>query len=333
VRNPSWLSTTVRFELTPTGCTVYRGLRVQLSHAGRPPAQGLADVHRALRQPRASSRLFVSRTLAGRVLLPSVYRSPPDLLAQEFLCKCDLAACVRQGFHRSVMKFVLTAQSGYERSRDLEVMATRKLSHIFRQFTLLSVILSGFCGPASAQDYDVEVPGLDPITPAATEGAILFQNVRVFDGNGPDLSPPSNLLVRGNTIERIAVDPIDVGDNVRTIAGSGRVLMPGLIDAHWHAFMAATPQPVLMSAEPSYLHHRAAQEAEATLMRGFTTIRDLGGPVFGLKRAIDEGIVVGPRIYPSGAFISQTSATVISASSSNCRGSRAAPSATPSMRA
>jgi hypothetical protein len=55
-----------------------------------------------------------------------------------------------------------------------EVMATKKISHIFRQFTLLSVILSGFCGPASAQDYDIEVPGLDPITPAATEGATLF---------------------------------------------------------------------------------------------------------------------------------------------------------------
>jgi imidazolonepropionase-like amidohydrolase len=48
-------------------------------------------------------------------------------------------------------------------------------------------------------------------------------------------------------------------------------------------------------------------QAEATLMRGFTTVRDLGGPVFGLKRAIDEGVTIGPRIYPSGAFISQTS--------------------------
>jgi imidazolonepropionase-like amidohydrolase len=186
-------------------------------------------------------------------------------------------------------------------------MPIRKTSCIYRHIALLSVILLGFYGLASAQDYDIEVPGLDPVAPAATEGATLFQNVRIFDGNGPDLSPPSNLLVRGNTIERISVDPIDVGDNVRTIAGSGRVLMPGLIDAHWHAFMAGTPQPVLMSAESSYLHHRAAQEAEATLLRGFTTIRDLGGPVFGLKRAIDEGIVVGPRIYPSGAFISKTS--------------------------
>ena len=57
----------------------------------------------------------------------------------------------------------------------------------------------------------------------------------------------------------------------------------------------------------SYLTLLAARQAEATLMRGFTTVRDMGGPVFGLKRAIDEGVVVGPRIYPSGAMISQTS--------------------------
>jgi imidazolonepropionase-like amidohydrolase len=75
--------------------------------------------------------------------------------------------------------------------------------------------------------------------------------------------------------------------------------MPGLIDAHWHAFMAATPQTLLMTADVSYLHLLAARQAQATLMRGFTTVRDLGGPVFGLKRAIDEGVMIGPRIYPS----------------------------------
>src|SRR5262249_8807191 len=73
------------------------------------------------------------------------------------------------------------------------------------------------------------------------------------------------------------------------------------------AFMAATPQPVLMTTDSSYLHLLAARQAEATLMRGFTTVRDMGGPVFGLKRAIDEVAMIGPRIYPSGAFISQTS--------------------------
>jgi len=123
------------------------------------------------------------------------------------------------------------------------------------------------------------------------------------------LSAPSEVMVKGGIIERISASPIavDANANVRVIAASGRVLMPGLIDAHWHAFMTATPQMVLMTADPNYLQLLAARQAEATLMRGFTTVRDLGGPVFGLKRAIDEGVTVGPRIYPSGAFISQTS--------------------------
>ena len=179
---------------------------------------------------------------------------------------------------------------------------------MFRLFTagLLSL---GFCQASLAQDYDIEVPGLAPPATLVSEGVTLFQNVRVFDGKSATLSAPSNVLVRGNTIERISASPIvvDTNANVRVIAAGGRVLMPGLIDAHWHAFMAATPQMVLMTADPAYLQLLAARQAEATLMRGFTTVRDLGGPVFGLKRAIDEGVAAGPRIYPSGAIISQTS--------------------------
>ena len=168
------------------------------------------------------------------------------------------------------------------------------------------------CRVSLAQgDADLEAPGLQPFATPSTNGATLFQNVRIFDGRSPALSAPSNVLVRGDTIERISTSPITVDKNananVRVIAADGRVLMPGLIDAHWHAFMAATPQMALMTADPSYLQLLAARQAEATLMRGFTTIRDLGGPVFGLKRAIDEGATIGPRIYPSGAFISQTS--------------------------
>lgn len=180
-----------------------------------------------------------------------------------------------------------------------------------RRSLAVAALAVGFGQPGFAHDMDLSTLG-QPETESATLGAdvvTLFQNVRVFDGHGPTLSPPSNVLVRGNRIARISVDPIEVpaGDDTVVIAGEGRVLMPGLIDAHWHAFMAATPQVVLMTAEPSYLHMLAARQAEATLMRGFTTIRDLGGPVTGLKRAIDEGVMVGPRIYPSGAFISQTS--------------------------
>ena len=158
----------------------------------------------------------------------------------------------------------------------------------------------GWCPAVVAQ-------GLSP--PPARGSAILFENVRIFDGRKATLSAPSHVLVRGSVIERISAEPVTLEANtdVEVIPAGGRVLMPGLIDAHWHAFMAATPQSVLMTAEPSYLHFLAAREAAATLMRGFTTIRDMGGPVFGLKRAIDEGVIIGPRIYPSGAFISQTS--------------------------
>jgi imidazolonepropionase-like amidohydrolase len=158
-------------------------------------------------------------------------------------------------------------------------------------------------------DADLEAPGSDPLSTPDSGATTLFRNVRIFDGRSATLSAPSNVLVKGGTIERISARPItaDASAKVRIIAADGRVLMPGLIDAHWHAFMAATSQIVLMTADPNYLQLLAARQAEATLMRGFTTVRDLGGPVFGLKRAVDEGVVVGPRIYPSGAFISQTS--------------------------
>jgi imidazolonepropionase-like amidohydrolase len=136
--------------------------------------------------------------------------------------------------------------------------------------------------------------------------AILFKNVKVFDGKSDKLAANTSVLVVGNKIEKIGGD-IAAPEKATVIDGGGRVLMPGLIDAHWHAFMAATPQMLLMTADTAYTHLLAARQAEATLLRGFTTVRDCGGPVFGLKRAIDEGVMTGPRIYPSGAMISQTS--------------------------
>jgi imidazolonepropionase-like amidohydrolase len=142
----------------------------------------------------------------------------------------------------------------------------------------------------------------------APQTAVLFQNVRIFDGKSDALSPPSNVLVRGNKIDKISTDPIAIDKIavVTTIDGRGDTLMPGLIDAHWHA-MLVRPNPVeAMASDIGYLNLLAGAEATATLMRGFTTIRDMGGPSFGLKRAIDEGLLPGPRIYPSGAVITVT---------------------------
>ena len=167
------------------------------------------------------------------------------------------------------------------------------MSLLSRLFAI-EIILLILCSAAGAQ------PSANPAT--------LFQNVRVFDGKNGTLSPVSNVLVEGNIIKSVSTADIatDPKSPATVIAGGGRVLMPGLIEAHWHAMMVAPTLLTAMTADIGYLNLLAAREAEATLMRGFTTVRDMGGPTFGLKRAIDEGIVAGPRIYPSGAFISQT---------------------------
>jgi imidazolonepropionase-like amidohydrolase len=140
----------------------------------------------------------------------------------------------------------------------------------------------------------------------ATADDVLFENVRIFDGKSGALSAPSNVLIKGNVIASISEDRIEA-EGVIPIAGNGGTLMPGLIDMHWHA-MLVRPNPVqVQSNDVGYTNLLAGVEATATLMRGFTTVRDMGGPTFGLKRAIDEGLVPGPRIYPSGAVITVTS--------------------------
>jgi imidazolonepropionase-like amidohydrolase len=140
---------------------------------------------------------------------------------------------------------------------------------------------------------------------AQAQQSVLFQNVRIFDGKSGALSAPSSVLVRNNKIEKISASAIAA--DAQVINGGGRVLMPGLIDAHWHAMLVRPTPATILSAGIGYTNLLAGAEATSTLMRGFTTVRDMGGPAFALKRAIDEGVVPGPRIYPSGAMITITS--------------------------
>jgi imidazolonepropionase-like amidohydrolase len=151
--------------------------------------------------------------------------------------------------------------------------------------------------------------GLSAIVRAqrAPASATLFQNVRIFDGKSVTLSDRSDLVVRGNIIERVTTAPIAAESGVTVIDGGGRTLMPGLIDMHWHAMLVRPTPAALPTVDIGHLNLQAGAEATATLLRGFTSIRDMGGPVFGLKRAIDEGVLPGPRIYPSGAIITVTS--------------------------
>jgi imidazolonepropionase-like amidohydrolase len=137
-------------------------------------------------------------------------------------------------------------------------------------------------------------------SPSAAESkasTTLFQNVRIFNGRDAALSAPSNVLVRGNVIERISTGAIEPGPSTTIVAGGSRTLMPGLIDAHWHSLYAGTGFVTALTADLGYLNLAASKAAEATLMSGFTTVRDMGGPAFGLKRAIDEELLRAPESF------------------------------------
>jgi len=162
--------------------------------------------------------------------------------------------------------------------------------------------LLGLAGTAVAA---TAVMWLAPLHAQERAAAVLIENVRIFDGTHPQLSAPSSVLIKGNIIEKISAGPIpaDQRSGAQIVAGGGRVLMPGLIDAHWHATMVRSTPTQMLSNDLGYTTLQAGAEATATLMRGFTSVRDMGGPSFALKRAIDDNILPGPRIYPSGAVI------------------------------
>ena len=136
---------------------------------------------------------------------------------------------------------------------------------------------------------------------------ILISNVQIFNGRD-EKTITGNVLIVGNIISKISSAPIltVTGPDVSTIDGKGKFIMPGLIDAHTHIMMESLNIMELMNSDIEYITVHAVKSAEKDLMQGFTAFRDLAGPSFGLQKAIDRGLIAGPRIYPSGAMISQT---------------------------
>lgn len=138
--------------------------------------------------------------------------------------------------------------------------------------------------------------------------SFLFEKVRIFDGQSAILSQPMFVLVKDGLIEKISTTPLATEQGVVTIAGEGKTLMPGLIDVHVHLTFGALTMAEMIS--PSFsdtiMVVKVGASAKETLLRGFTSVRDVGGPIFPLKQAIDAGKVPGPRIWPSGAVVSQT---------------------------
>jgi imidazolonepropionase-like amidohydrolase len=191
----------------------------------------------------------------------------------------------------------------------------------------------------------VPVFAADSVATDIPSEVTLFRNVNIFNGKSDNLLMGYDVLVVKNKIKKIDKNihiagtyEIDVKTGglkalstsghdygltggvvtvygpekmvkkkvkVEVIDGKGRTLMPGLIDAHVHLYWNV-PVSLMFTAPQDYLYALTIKEGEATLMRGYTTVRDTSGSVFGIKRAFDEGIYPGPRIYASGPGIGMT---------------------------
>lgn len=135
----------------------------------------------------------------------------------------------------------------------------------------------------------------------------LIRDVRVWDGRSEALSVPSSVLVVGNRIAGISRGSRENSGNATVIDGGGRVLIPGLIDVHTHLAIVRGLPDLRNNYDWMYVGAAAGEEAHKMLLRGFTAVRDIGGPTVGLARAIADGRLPGPRIYSSGGLIGQTS--------------------------
>lgn len=140
---------------------------------------------------------------------------------------------------------------------------------------------------------------------AAPKPQTLFTNVNVFDGVNEKRIVNANVLVEGNLIKKLSTAKIDA-PGATVINGGGRTLMPGIVGCHEHVMMQL-PITTLLNSDERFIAAVATSTVKTYLMNGWTSVRDAAGNTFGLKKAIDQGFVPGPRIFPSGPMITQSS--------------------------
>ena len=135
---------------------------------------------------------------------------------------------------------------------------------------------------------------------------IVFEGCRVFDGASAELRENATVVVEDGRIKEVADGALGVPADAERVACGGRTLMPGLIDAHFHALLVDLNIPALDDMPASLLHQHARHNLEGALRRGFTTVRDAGGADLGLALAVERGLIAGPRILFAGRGLSQT---------------------------
>ncbi|WP_205511871.1 amidohydrolase family protein [Ruegeria sp. AD91A] len=168
------------------------------------------------------------------------------------------------------------------------LMSGLKVSTVAAAFVAASL---SFTTPSQAQEQ--------------TPRQVLFSNVNIFNGVDGELVENGSVLVEGNLIKAVSADPIEAPDAF-VVDGEGRTLMPGLIDMHSHLCL----RDGIPWARTDYDQMLAGAYTSLVLIdyldQGFTTTRDTGCNVLGVAKGVNNGVIPGPRIYPSGGVISQT---------------------------
>jgi imidazolonepropionase-like amidohydrolase len=166
---------------------------------------------------------------------------------------------------------------------------------VFKLLAIITLVVALALPHAHAEAEKKEVPP-----------QVLIKNANVFDGTTDKLEKGINVLIEGNLIKKISALAIETNKGATIINGTGKTLMPGLIEAHSHLALHGNLFQIRNDFNWMYVGAKTGAEATRMLQRGFTTARDAGGPVNGLRKAIDAGHVDGPRIYAAGPPLTQT---------------------------
>jgi imidazolonepropionase-like amidohydrolase len=135
--------------------------------------------------------------------------------------------------------------------------------------------------------------------------ATIFRNALVFDGKSPEPREGMTVVVENGRITEVT-DALVTAESARLIDLRGKFLMPGLIDAHFHAYGISMDVTKFDHMPASLLAHHGARMLEDTLLRGYTTVRDAAGADYGLSQAVVLGLIRGPRVFFAGKSLSQT---------------------------
>ena len=133
----------------------------------------------------------------------------------------------------------------------------------------------------------------------------LFKNASILDGRHSEALADHQVLVEDGVIREVSDSPI-TASSARVVDLAGKTLMPGLIDCHVHVIATVANLGANAELPNTLVALRSAKIMRDMLMRGFTTVRDLGGADFGLVMAIEEGLIDAPRLVICGKALSQT---------------------------